>query len=176
MVRRGLLSAAFLAALVIAAACSAGEALQDPGDPVDMTTASIAGTWHAGTERFITFGQDGTFTALNLPPDLFDPPPGPPGPPAPPSDAAGRYTLGHQSSATSGPHSTVKLSLDQPTGSVELLALRPGDGQVYLVFFYVGQQGNMTTGYLRCTTDCLPPTGGPSGSPAAGLGPAPHRS
>lgn len=69
--KRGRVSVAFVAVAVVIAGCSLGEALQDPGDPVDMTTATIAGTWHGGTERFITFAEDGTFTALNLPPEMF---------------------------------------------------------------------------------------------------------
>lgn len=180
---------ALLAALVVAAGCSLGEALQDPGDPVDMTPATIAGTWHAGTQRFITFDEDGTFTALNLPPDLFKNPPGAADPAAPPIDASGRYTLGFLSNATTGPHASVELNIEHRTGadivrgSAELTALRPGDGQVYLVFFYVGSQGNMTTGYLKCTSDCVVPsrparTAEPAGSTArAGEGrdPAPRR-
>ena len=171
--RRGSVSAALLVALVVGAACSIGEALQDPGDPVDMTTETITGTWHAGTERFITFGADGTFTALNLPPGLFDTSSS--GASAEPIDASGRYTLAYQSRATAGPHAAVRLTIDEHTradlriGGAELSALRPGDGQVYLVFFYVGDQGNMTTGYLRCTDTCQPPA-------RAGLGPAPQHS
>jgi hypothetical protein len=182
---------ALLAVLVVAAGCALGEALQDPGDPVDMTTATIAGTWHAGTQRFITFNDNGTFTALNLPADMFEDSLGSPDPAAPPIDASGRYTLGFLSNATAGPHAIVELSIEHHTradivrGSAELDALRPGDGQVYLVFFYVGSQGNMTTGYLKCTSDCvLPnrqaPTAEPSGSPAppgeVSRGPAPRRS
>ncbi|MGI5184910.1 hypothetical protein ACQEVZ_52520 [Dactylosporangium sp. CA-152071] len=171
--RRGSVSAALLMALVVGAACGIGEALQDPGDPVDMTAETIAGTWHAGTDRFITFGADGTFTALNLPPGLFHRSPS--GPAAEPIDASGRYVLAYQPAATAGPHASVRLIIEERTGAdlgvggVELSALRPGDGQVYLVFFYVGDQGNMTTGYLRCADACPPPA-------SAGLGPAPRPS
>ncbi|MEV6930196.1 hypothetical protein AB0M46_37730 [Dactylosporangium sp. NPDC051485] len=161
--KRGLVSVAFLALLAVTLGCSIGEALQDPGDPVDMTTATIAGTWHAGTARFITFNEDGTFTALNLPHELFEDYPTSPDPAAPPIDAAGRYTLNRGSNATDGPHADVKLAIDEHTkadehlGSVTMNALRPGDGQVYLVFFYSGSGGNSWTGYLKCAADCFPP-------------------
>jgi hypothetical protein len=152
-----LAAAGFLVALVVGAACGLGEALQDPGDPVDMTTANIAGTWHAGTERFITFAEDGTFTALNLPPGVFHLTG-----PGSPIDASGRHALDILSPTDPGPHASVKLSIDDSVGAgrggaVELTALRPGDGQVYLVFLYVGELGNMTTGYLHCADDCAPP-------------------
>ncbi|GAA2332072.1 hypothetical protein [Dactylosporangium salmoneum] len=161
--KRGLVSATLVAALVVTLGCSIGEALQDPGDPVDMTTANIAGTWHAGTERFITFAEDGTFTALNLPRELFEDYPTSPDPGAAPIDAAGRYTLDRGSTASEGPHSDVKLTIDEHTkaddhlGSVTMNALRPGDGQAYLVFFYTGSGGNSWTGYLKCAEDCFPP-------------------
>ncbi len=70
----------------------------------------------------------------------------------------------------------VHLSFDQLAGAPakfdgpDLDALRPGDGLVYLVFFYVGDGGNSRTGYLKCASDC------PLPSPAAAIGTGPPAS
>jgi hypothetical protein len=153
-------------AIVFVLGCSFGEELQDPGDPVDMTPSTLAGTWHGGTERFITFREDGTFSAINLPSAPFhdflnridfDPA-------RRRLDGSGTWTLGGLSGRSTGPQATVHLSFDLLAGvpayydGPDLSALRPGDGKVYLVFFYVGDQGNSWTGYLKCDADCVVPS------------------
>jgi len=159
-------SLALLAVLVVTAGCTLGESLQNPGESVDMTTATIAGTWHGGTQRFVTFAEDGTFTALNLPPDMFEKTGNSPDPAAPPIDASGRYSLG-------SPTASVVLTFEHQTeadvmlGSTTMDAFRHDDGKVYLVFSYVGSLGNMTTSYLKCASDCVlpsrrPPSAGPT--------------
>jgi hypothetical protein len=156
---------AFLVILVVAAACSFGEELQNPGDPVGMTSSTLTGTWHGGTQRFITFRADGSFSATNLP--------------TPPFqdflssigfdssrqrvDGSGTWALERSRGQSVGPQSTVHLRFAELAGvpttfdGPDLSALRPGDGKVYLVFFYVGDQGNSSTGYLKCGSDCIVP-------------------
>jgi hypothetical protein len=165
----------FLAIALVIAACSFGEELRDPGDPVELSPATLAGTWHGGTQRFITFDEDGTFSAINLPSPPFqdflnsvdfDPT-------RQRLDGSGTWTLRRSGGQAAGPLSTVHLSFGNLAGvrttfdGPDLSALRPGDGKVYLVFFYVGDQGNSTTGYLKCASDCVLP------SPSSGS-PAPH--
>lgn len=70
---------------------------------------------------------------------------------------------------STGPHSIVHLAFDDlagtPTrfGGPDLTALRPGDGKVYLVIFYVSEQGNSWTSYLKCESDCPVPSPPPTG-------------
>jgi len=169
---------ALLAILVIGAGCSMGEVLQDPGDPVGMTPSTLAGTWHGGTLRFITFEEDGSFSAINFPATpmqsflntiAFDPK-------RIGFDGSGTWALEGKPGDSASPQSTVKLDftliegVSTMAGGPDLLALRPGDGHVYLVLFYVGDQGNMTTGYLKCASDCPTPSAVPSSTPA---GPSP---
>lgn len=157
---------AYLAILVVTTACGLGEVLQDAGDPVEMTSASLAGTWHGGTERFITFSKDGTFTAINLP--------------SPPFqdflnsqhfdqaqyrlDGSGTWAIKANTNEPDSPHATVHLSFDTLAGGPagydgpDLLGLRPSDGKAYLVMYYVGDAGNSSTSYLKCDSDCAVPT------------------
>jgi hypothetical protein len=164
---------AFVAILVVIAGCSIGEALQDPGDPVDMTPSTLAGTWHGGTQRFITFREDGTFTAINLPTAPFADYLNSTGfdPGRQRLDGSGTWTLETLSGQSAQPHASVRLSFDQLAGAPTrysgpiLSALRPEDGKVYLVMFYV-DQGNSWTGYLKCGADCPSPSPAPTGQPA----------
>jgi hypothetical protein len=140
----------YLAVLLIGAACGMGEALQDPGDPVPMTPAKLVGTWHGGTERFITFKEDGTFSAINLPVGPFHDYPKSIGFDATRQrlDGSGRWTVAG---------ATVHLVFERLAGkdqgrsgpSADLAALRPADHKEYLVFFYVSDEGNSYTGYLK---------------------------
>jgi hypothetical protein len=155
---------AYLAILLVIAGCSMGEALQDPGDPVDMTLLTLAGTWHGGTQRFISFNGNGTFSATNLPSPPFQDLLGSIGfdPARHQLDGSGTWSLTAAPDQPAYPHATVHLSFDRLAGRAEafdgpdLSALRPGDGQVYLVMFYVGDQGNSSTGYLKCASVCHP--------------------
>jgi hypothetical protein len=165
----------YLSVVLVVLGCSFGEELQDPGDPVDMTPSSLAGTWHGGTQRFITFQPDGTFSAVNLPVPPFQDAVGRGFDPKHDRlDGAGTWALPDPPVGPSPRvHSTVHLSFDHLAGrrvyfdGPDLAALRPGDGNVYLVFFYVGDEGNSTTGYLKCTGDCVVPSpAGPVGEPA----------
>jgi hypothetical protein len=164
---------AYLAILAVATACSLGEQLRDPGDPVEMTPESLAGTWHAGTEGFITFSEDGTFTAINLPSPPFrdflndrhfDPT-------QHRLDGSGTWTIEANTNEPDSPHATVSLIFDNlaggpaRVGGPNLHGLRPGDGKAYLVMFYSGDGGNSYTGYLKCDSDCIIPAPIPSGSP-----------
>jgi hypothetical protein len=167
---------AYLAILVVIAGCSLGESLQDPGDHVDMTASTLAGTWHGGTQRFITFQEDGTFSAINVPnPPFrdflnsigFDPA-------RDRADGSGTWTLEGLSGESAAPRATVRLHFKQLAGvrptvdGFDLEALRPADGRLYLVVFYI-DQGNSWTGYLKCASDCVlpsPVTSSPSHSGA----------
>jgi hypothetical protein len=172
---------AYLAVALVIAGCSFGEELQNPGDPVDMTPSSLAGIWHGGTQRFITFDENGTFTAVDLP--------------APPFqdylnsihfdpahsrlDGSGTWTLlGTPNGGSPAPRSTVHLRFDHLAGQStffdgpDLSALRPDDGKVHLVTFYTGDQDNGTTSYLKCAGDCVVP-GPASPSPTVGATPRP---
>src|SRR5262249_38750278 len=79
-------------------------------------------------------------------------------------DGSGTGTLRRSAGRTAGPPSMVHLRFGDLAGvrttvdGPDLSALRPGDGKVYLVFFYVGDQGNSTTGYLKCASDCVLPS------------------
>jgi hypothetical protein len=156
---------AYLAILLVFAGCSMGEALQDPGDPFDMTMLTVVGTWHGGTERFISFTSNGTFSAINLPTPPFQDELNSIGfdPVGHRLDGSGTWTLTGAPDQPAHPHAIIQLSFDRlggtsvRIGGPDLSALRPGDGQVYLVMFYVGDQANMTTGYLKCTSACHPP-------------------
>lgn len=171
---------AYLAIAVVLAGCSLGESLQDPGDHVDMTASTLAGTWHGGTERFITFQEDGTFTAINVPnPPIqdflnsigFDPA-------RDRADGSGTWTLKALSGESAAPHATVHLRFRQLAGAPatfdgpDLEALRPTDGNVYLVVFYV-DEGDSWTGYLKCASDCVLPS---PRTPSPGHSGAPSRS
>ena len=165
---------AWLAILVVIAGCGIGEALQDPGDPVDMTPSTLAGTWHGGTERFITFREDGTFSAINLPYALFKNDFDSGSHPASQKvDGTGTWALVGTAGRPDSPRSNVHLDFEQLTGashriaSIELNALRPEDGKVYLVVFYIGDGGNSFTGYLKCASDCVLPSPGPPTAPSA---------
>lgn len=160
----------YLGILVMLSACALGEVLQDPGDQVDMTPSTLAGTWHGGTERFITFQEDGSFSAVNLPIPPFQEfvnshQLGPA-----PLDGSGTWTLERSSGESTGPRATVHLSFEYLAGiparfdGPDLDALRPGDGKVYLVVFYVDDQGNSWTGYLKCASDCVLPSPPPTAS------------
>jgi hypothetical protein len=157
---------AYLATALVIVGCSFGEELQDPGDPVDMTPTSLAGTWHGGIQRFITFADNGTFTAVDLPSPPFDDYLKSIGfdPAHHRLDGSGTWTLlGTPNGGSPAPRSTVHLRFDNLAGQStffdgpDLSALRPGDGMVYLVFFYVGDD-NGTTGYLKCTDGCVVPS------------------
>jgi hypothetical protein len=163
---------ALLAILVVGAGCALGEVLQDPGDPVDLTPSTLAGTWHGGTQRFITFKEDGSFSAIDFPATPmrdflnsigFDAT-------RDAVDGSGTWTLGGRPEDSSSPQATVHLVFTQiagvssKAGGPDLNALRPGDGKVYLVMSYVGDQGNMTTAYLKCAAECPTPSASPQAS------------
>ncbi|GIH07836.1 hypothetical protein Rhe02_59030 [Rhizocola hellebori] len=137
---------AYTTILIVMSACALGELWADYGDPVDMKPADLIGTWTSGTDRSIVFGEDGTFTASNLPyeafddfvPDDFDP--------TSQIDGSGTWALESPG--------TVALSFLRLAGS-DIRSAGPSpnalrqDDIVYLVFFYVGTGGNSWTAYLK---------------------------
>ena len=137
--------------VLLAGACSIGEALADYGDPVELAPADLVGAWHGGTQRLITFAEGGSFDAKNLPyaafegllPAGFDR--------TRPVDGSGTWQLDG-----AGVELTfLRLGGDEVNaGGPDLNALRQ-DGVVYLVFFYV-DQGNSWTAYRKCTDATAP--------------------
>ncbi|MFU8854779.1 hypothetical protein ACNAW0_28000 [Micromonospora sp. SL1-18] len=156
---------ALLLAAVVAAGCSLGEVLADYGDPVDMRADDLVGTWRSGAQSVITFDDHDNFTAEWLPYDVFDE--------FLPLDVdrdanitgSGTWAVRAPYQNPDGPSSKVALTVEELAGmqtgkgSFELAALRQ-DGQVRLLFFYVGPGGNSWTAYEKCE-DC-PPGAAPS--------------
>lgn len=160
---------ALLLAAVVAAGCSLGEVLADHGDPVDMRPADLVGTWRGGTQRVITFAEDGGFTAGWLPYEEFDEFLPVDFDPAANVTGSGIWALRPPFENPDGPASTVALSFHElagarnGSGAFEHSALRQG-GRVLLFFFYVGPGGNSWTAYERCA-DC-PSEPAPAPSPS----------
>lgn len=161
---------AFLAVALVIAGCSFGDELQSAGDPQDMTPSSLAGTWHEGTQRFITFDENGTFSAVDLPPAPFADDLRSMGVDTAHSrvDGSGTWTLlGNPNGGSPPPRSTVDLRFDHLAGHETfftgpyLNAVRAGDGKVYLVLFYLGRD-DATATYLKCAGDCAVPSPRPS--------------
>jgi hypothetical protein len=145
---------------VLAGGCALGEILADYGEPVDLRSADVVGTWQSGTtdsgtSRSIVFTDDGDFTATNLPRAavafLVD------GRGVGRVDGSGTWTL---AANTSGDvQASVALSFDRladvdvASSGPDLSALRQDNGAIYLFFFYV-DQGNSWTSYQKCAPDC----------------------
>ncbi|MDG6104006.1 hypothetical protein Daura_23200 [Dactylosporangium aurantiacum] len=80
------------------------------------TTALADVVRHSGIDgrgrRFITFEEDGTSTALNLPPGVFHL-----NGPGSPIDTSGSYALGLLPPATAGPRASIDLNIGESTGT-----------------------------------------------------------
>jgi hypothetical protein len=159
-VKRRLL--ALVAILVVTAGCAIGDIVGDGGSPVDMTPSTLVGTWQGGG-RYFTFRQDGTFSAVDLPPDAFSSLNLAPRPSR--LDGWGAWSL-----PAGSPHATVHLNFDVIGGvpiaysGPDLTALRQGKGNVYLAMYYEGSGGNEWTNYVRCADPCAAPSPSPTPS------------
>lgn len=152
--RRGRLVrlAAYATTLALATGCAMGEIWADWGDPVDLQSANVVGTWRSGPGQEITFADDGAFTALALPydrfknwiPENFDV--------GQPLDGSGTWTLEAPHENPDGPRSVVSLSFTRLAGvsagrgGPDLYAVRQ-DGVESLYFFYDG--GTSWTAYRK---------------------------
>jgi hypothetical protein len=150
---------AYLAIVGVVAACGFGEALQDYGDPVNLSPDSLAGSWRSGPDpRLITFSEDGTFTAVDLPYEIFhEELPRSFDPLHDKVDGAGTWKF---LPSREGLNSAVELTFREifgkevRYGGLELQATQYEGHPVWLVFYYVGDGGNDTTSYERCGADC----------------------
>jgi hypothetical protein len=157
-------SAAIVVAAVVAAGCAFAEVLADYGDPVDMRSEDLVGTWFSGTSssspRIVTFEIDGTFVATDLPEKRFgrhsaddrDP-----------IDGRGSWELRPPARDPDGPATIVALSFEV-LGGVDTrfedhLVAAEFDGVVLLVFWF--EDGY--TVYAKCMGHCssLRPSPGP---------------
>lgn len=156
-------------AVIVTAGCALGEILADYGEPVDMRPSDLVGTWRSGPQRTMTFHENGTFTANDLPYEYFDPFLPVEFDATLPVDGAGTWRLEPPLENPEGPRSSVELSIELTAKpgriGVEMSALRQDDDRIFLYFFYVGSGGNSWTSYERCGSDC-PAARSPSARPS----------
>jgi hypothetical protein len=146
-----------LAILVVAGACTFGEILADYGDPVHLQPTDLVGTWISGQRsRAVTFDEDGTFTATDLPAGEFESflPEGiHPGR----IDGQGSWSIEQPEPGDEAEQLStgVKLDFNRLAGVEIALAhsMSPAqqDGVTYLYFFYVGDGGNSWTRYRKAS-------------------------
>ena len=137
--------------LVLVGACGLGEALTDYGESVLLKPRGLVGTWQNGTSRTITFAEDGTFSATDLPHEAFghmllegfDPA-------RDRLDGNGTWEI----ETARAEASSVTMHFDEFGGrqtnsnGPELIAKRQ-EGIVYLVYYYIGERGNSWTAYHK---------------------------
>jgi hypothetical protein len=163
---------ALLAVLVVLAGCYFG---CDPGPledtRADLTTSDVVGDWVDHVKGgVLTFVDDGAFTATTLPYQLLssiDPALLPPGfRRTDPLPAMGTWQIERPIGQSDGPHSHVRLDIDEIAGQPKGVGLdllgQTRDAKIILFFTIGDPDSNVGVDYQKCDGPCVLPSGAPT--------------